>query len=259
MICTYACMYVCCMYILYKNMVCVCVHVDRMLAWISMLSRVWLLRSRTMSRACSPEFARTLSFFFNQGKEKILKFERKKCLFWFSDILAHPHPNHRHPHPHQCINYIRKYVWMCSYFDFATNVCLRPWKVISVAIDSKRRPHFSLSDSTQTSDRPTCNCKQKNTNHKKSTPNDTKGTFHITRHIFEYKFLLCILHRQVSYIYIYINIYILYVYMYIYIYIYIYMYVCMYVCIYNIYIHIYIYVHLYTYIHTYIDWLIVIT
>ena len=52
-----------CMYILYKNIVCVCVRVDRMLAWISILSRVWLLRSRTMSRACSPEFARTLIFF----------------------------------------------------------------------------------------------------------------------------------------------------------------------------------------------------
>lgn len=130
-----------------------------------------------------------LSFFFNQGKEKILKFERKKCLFWFSDILAHPQPNHRHQHPHQCINHIRKYVWMCSYFEFSTDVCLRPWKVISVAIDSKRRPHFSLSDSTQTSDSPTCHYKQKHTNHKKSTPNDTKGTFHITRHIFEYKFL----------------------------------------------------------------------
>ena len=55
------------------------------------------------------------------------------------------------------------YVWMCSYFQFSTDVCLRPWKVISVAIDSNRRPHFSLSDSTQTSDSPTCNYRQKHT------------------------------------------------------------------------------------------------
>ena len=116
---------------------------------------------RARGRAHALPNSRELWFFF----KKILKFERKKSLFWFSDIVAHPHPHphHRHPHPHQCINHIRKYVWMCSYFEFSTDVCLRPWKVISVAIDSNRRPHFSLSDSTQTSDSPTCNYRQKHT------------------------------------------------------------------------------------------------